>query len=112
MVVCHDSTAVQFAVLFGKPAIFVTTDELKITYEGSSIATMAAELGKSPINLDRGDLQAMDWPMELDIDAGKYSEYRRKYIKTDGSPEMPLWEIVIDHVESAGRSGTISPAPL
>jgi hypothetical protein len=103
VVVCHDSTAVQFAVLFGKPTIFVTTDELMITQEGTAIATMAAELGKSPINLDREDLRKVDWRTELHIDAEKYAKYRRRYIKADGSPEMPLWEIVIDHVESAAK---------
>jgi hypothetical protein len=100
VVVCHDSTAVQFAVLYGKPVIFVTTDELMITYEGQSIAKVAAELGKSPVNLDRADLQAVDWRKEMQVDAAIYKAYIRKYIKTAGSPELPLWDIVINHVES------------
>jgi hypothetical protein len=103
VVVCHDSTAIQFGVLFGKPLIFVTTDELLLAYEGRSIAKVASELGKSPINLDRADLQDVDWQSELEVDGAKYARYRSKYIKADGSPEAPLWDIVIDHVEIANR---------
>jgi hypothetical protein len=101
VVVAHDSTAIQFAVLFGKPMIFVTTDELVRSYEGRSIAKVASEFGKAPINLDRRDLQAVDWQKELFVDSRKYADYRSKYIKMNGSPEMPLWDIVINHIEIA-----------
>jgi len=100
-VICHDSTAIQYAVLFGKPVIFVTTDELSRAYEGTSIEKVAAELGKKPINLDREDLRTVDWRNELKIDFDKYAKYRSKYIKADGSPDLPLWTIVIDYVDPA-----------
>jgi hypothetical protein len=100
-VVCHDSTAIQFGVLFTKPLIFITTDELMLSYEGRSIAKVASEFGKSPVNLDRPDLPTVNWHKELSVDPRKYADYRNRYIKTDGSPEMPLWDIVIDHIEIA-----------
>jgi hypothetical protein len=101
VVVGHDSTALQFAVLFGKPIIFVTTDELtRSSYEGGLITNMAAELGKIPINLD-GDLSTVDWPAQLHVDTVRYALYRSRFIKTDGSPELPLWQIVINHIERA-----------
>jgi hypothetical protein len=99
-VVCHDSTAIQYAVLFEKPAIFITTDELSRAYEGKSIERVAEELGKKPINLDRIDARTIDWRKELAIDRDKYASYRNKYIKIEGSPDRPLWTIVIDHVET------------
>ena len=98
-VVCHDSTAIQYAVLFSKPAIFLTTDELSRAYEGRSIEQAAAALGKKPINLDRVDPRTVDWREELRVDLEKYASYRNKYVKTEGSPERPLWSIVIDQVE-------------
>jgi hypothetical protein len=111
VVVCHDSTAVQFAVLFGKPVIFVTTDELMNTYEGRSIAKIAAELGKSPVNLDSTDLLSVDWKKEMQVDAATYERYRRKYIKTAGSPEIPLWDIVINHIEAVNSDeANVNPA--
>jgi hypothetical protein len=99
VVVCHDSTAVQFAVLFQKPVIFVTTDELLPCYEGRSIVKVAAELGKVPINLDDRNLSSVDWRGQLDVDVRKYASYRSRYIKTDGSPEAPVWTIVINQIE-------------
>ncbi|MGB6308774.1 MAG: hypothetical protein WBF89_13380 [Steroidobacteraceae bacterium] len=103
-VICHDSTAIQYAVLFGKPAIFLTTDELSRAYEGASIEKVAAELGKRPINLDRVDPRTVDWRDELKIDLDKYAKYRNKYIKVDGSPDLPLWTIVIDYVDRAATN--------
>ncbi len=95
--ICHNSTAVQFAVLFGKPIIFVTTDELQASPARESIDRFAHSLGQNSVNLD-GDLTHMDWPAQLRYNPGKYDEYRRRYIKMDGSPEHPHWKIVIDHL--------------
>jgi hypothetical protein len=103
-VVCHDSTAIQFAVLFAKPMIFVTTEQLDRVYEGRSIAAVAAQFGKVPVNLDRGDLQAVDWHAEMQIDAARYADYRKRYIKMSASPDRPLWEIVIEQLGHAGGS--------
>jgi len=72
-----------------------------LSYEGRSIAKVASEFGKSPVNLDRPDLRTVDWRKEVSVDPRKYADYRNKYVKTDGSPEMPLWDIVIDHIEIA-----------
>lgn len=97
-VVCHFSTAIQLAVLFRKPVIFVTTDELASSAAGKYVESFASSLGKSVINLD-AELSSVEWEKELIIDSQKYDEYRKMYIKTDGSPEIPHWDIVIDHME-------------
>jgi hypothetical protein len=102
VVIGHDSTALQFAILFGKPLIFVTTDELDATFGGESIALYAAALGKSVINADT-DLDVVDWKGQLKVDAAKYADYRSKYIKMNESPEAPLWQIVIDRIEGDAR---------
>ena len=98
IVVGHCSAAIQLAVLFGKPVVFVTTDELASSPGGEFICRFASALGKAVINLD-GELSSVNWEQELTIDWAKYAEYRNQYIKIDGSPEVPLWEIVIDHIE-------------
>jgi hypothetical protein len=108
-VVCHYSTAIQFAVLFRKPIIFVTTDQLSCSPAKGFIEGFASALGKSVINLD-GHLDGVDWHRELSLDATKYAEYRNDYIKMDGSPEIPHWDIVIDHIaNAAGRAAAGSP---
>jgi hypothetical protein len=105
VVVCHDSTAIHLAVLFAKPIIFVTTNDLIPAREGRSIALTAAELGKTAINLD-GDLSAVDWRGETCVDREKYAEFKRKYIKMAGTPERCMWDVVIDHIERATNSAS------
>jgi hypothetical protein len=107
-VVCHFTTAMQFAVLFRKPVIFVTTDELISSAAEKHIEEFASSLGKSVINLD-GELGSVDWRKQLHIDAQKYDEYKNKYVKTNGSPEIPHWDIVIDHLEKV--CGRLSADP-
>ena len=97
-VVGHYSTALQIAVLFKKPLIFLTTDELKKSIVGPQIEIMATMLGKQAINLD-AELDHLEWEKELVVDVKKYGTYRQEYIKTDGSPELSSWDIVIDHIE-------------
>lgn len=101
LVLCHYSTAAQFAVLFRKPVVFVTTDELASSAAGEYVPEFAAALGKSIVNLD-GDLESVDWQKELRVDEQRYDAYRNEYIKMDGSPELPYWDIVINHIEKAG----------
>jgi hypothetical protein len=98
-VVCHYTTAIQFAVLFRKPVLFVTTDELYASAGRKYVDYFAGVMGKPVINLN-GNLDAIDWRAQLDTDFSRYDQYRREYIKTDGSPEKPFWQIVIDHMES------------
>lgn len=98
VVVGHTSTALQFAVLFKKPIIFVTTNELAVSSLGPYVEKFAALLGKALINLN-DDLEGIDWQTELRVDEAKYDAYRNTYIKVEGSPDTPLWEIVITSVE-------------
>jgi hypothetical protein len=98
VVVCHGSTAVQLAVLFEKPVIFLTTDQLRCTEQGREIAAMATQLGQRVINID-GDLRGVDWEKQLRFDKASYAAYRNAFIKMDGSPEIPLWNLVIDYVD-------------
>lgn len=107
VVVGHYSAAIQLAVLFGKPIIFLTTDELMRSPIGPLIVKFAAELGKTVINLD-SDLDAVNWRIELSIDAQKYAEYNHRYIKMNGSPDVPHWDIVIDHISR--KQGLAPPA--
>jgi hypothetical protein len=104
VVVGHDSTAVQMAVLFQKPVIFVTTNQINRTYfDGSfkkeSLAHFASELGKAVINLDE-DLDQIDWRKELVVNQEKYTGYREKYIKMSGTPDRCSWDIVIDVIDA------------
>ena len=83
-----------------KPIILVTTDELYNNYEERMIIdTYALLLGKDVINLNRIPSN-FNWESQLDVDETKYQNYIETYVKQHGTPEKPLWEIVIDQIET------------
>jgi hypothetical protein len=103
-VITHMSTAVDFAVLFNKPLLFVTTAGLQRSpWFGRAIDTMATWLGKTPIDMDD---PRTDWEHELTIDQAAYTRYRQAFIKKSDSPDKPGWQIVADFLKtfSVGQS--------
>ncbi|MEQ9363545.1 MAG: hypothetical protein RIF32_04840 [Leptospirales bacterium] len=101
----HCSTALYYAVLFHKPAIFFTTDQLESMGDyGPYTRTMAKQLGKTPINLDRVPLDNIDWEAERAIDEGKYAAFKNYYIKRPGTPELPSWDIIWNAIHDAKES--------
>jgi len=103
-IIAHDSTSIQMAVLYKKPIIFVTTNELNQTYMDSSykkdaIQNFAEELGCIPINLDSVNLDKINWESYLNINEKLYTRYIRNYIKTAESPNLKLWDIVASKID-------------
>lgn len=92
------STAINFAVLYRKPIIFLTMNELTKNYYGALITAFAAEFNKKPININQ-DL-ATDIKNELLINEDSYNRYISNYIKTPNSPEKPFWDIVANQILS------------
>ncbi len=99
VVVSHGSTSLQWAIIMRKPIILVTTDEMcKSTFNQTTDA-FAFALGIDVINLNRIP-KNFDWKSQLFVDDTKYQNYVETYIKQPGSPEKPVWEIVIDRIET------------
>lgn len=95
----HYSTAINFAVLFNKPAIFITMDKLQQNPPDRTwIETMASSLGKGIININ--NLTSINWDEELKINEEAYRQYRNFYIKKDGSAELPIWQIFADRLKN------------
>jgi hypothetical protein len=98
VVILHASTAVNFAILFEKPILFITDHNYEKYPLGPYIEAIAEELGKKPIYLDEPLL--IDWKKELTVDSTVYHSYRHSYIKMDGSPDLPVWEIFSRFLQS------------
>jgi len=97
--IAHASTAINLAVLFNKPVLFVTTDRIQESaFTGHHITAMSTWLGKSPVNLDQP--LKIDWRKELTIDENAYARYRESYIKRSNSPEKACWQIVADYLKA------------
>lgn len=106
-VLLHNSTSINFAVLYKKPMIFLTADKIEGSrIEDPSIKWLASFFGKKAHNLDESP--DIDLGQELCIDENAYSLYKNNYIKKDGSEEKPFWQIVADRFrqwESACPAG-------
>jgi hypothetical protein len=96
--IAHSSTSINYAVLFNKPIIFITTDDLTKSPQGPMIETMPRHFNKKAINLN-GDF-AFDWEDELKIDERAYASYKEAYIKRSISADLPFWQIFSDEVKS------------
>lgn len=98
-VLMHYSTSINFAVLFNKPVIFFTTDELEDSIiDAKYVRAFSSALGKRFINIDN-DYET-DWIEELMVNKKIYSIYKERYIKKRGTEEKPFWQIVADEIKN------------
>jgi len=98
LVLMHYSTSLNFAVLYNKPVIFFTTDQMeRFNMDANYIRSYSSELNKNFINIS-GNYK-IDWQEELKIDDKSYDDYREKYIKRRNTKEKYFWEIVVDEVK-------------
>jgi hypothetical protein len=101
-VIAHMSTSINFAVLYNKPILFITTDNLQkqksgIFIPGLYIPAVAAELEKTPINLDH--MSVLNLNEEMEVNDKAYLRYRERYIKKEGTPEKPTWDIFYSYLQ-------------
>lgn len=96
VVLCHQSTSVSFAVLWRKPLVFLTTNELMASFIGPRITLLSAILRAPLVNIDKKD-HARNMPCKVDEEA--YAKYVCEYIKKPGSPDLPLWQIFSEYVK-------------
>ena len=102
LVIAHMSTSVNFAVLYRKPIVFITSDKLKKMNSGKNITglyiqTMAGLFGKEPVNVDH--LEEFSMADLMNIDDEVYTKYILDYIKKPGTPEKPIWDIFSSYLQ-------------
>lgn len=97
LVLSHASRAINFAIMFRKPFLVLTCDDLERSEHGPGIVNFATWFGKKPINVDRETERDLD--QECSVDERKYREYFIDYIKIPGTPEKPYWDVVADKIE-------------
>lgn len=102
-IITHNSTAVGFAVLYNKPVIFITTNELEqnINDEGNSIKTISGWLNKTPINIDKQF--TIDWHKELSVNKDVYANFKHCFIKKNGTPEINSWQILSNRLKTLNQ---------
>jgi hypothetical protein len=101
-VLSHDSNAINYAILFKKPIIFLTSQKIEKTSNGENINTIAAALGKNVIYID--SLSDLDLNNELTYDEQLYDKYIREYIK-NSDENIPCWQIFANYIKKHYNEG-------
>ena len=98
-VLLHSSTALSYAILFKKPAIFLTSDTLKKSWIGPRIDKFAKIINAQVFNMNSDLNKSLDIQNLLIIDESKYKNYFDQYLKAPNSPDIPLWEIFTKYIK-------------
>jgi hypothetical protein len=97
LVILHDSTAINFSVLYKKPMIFITMDRFEKTEGGCYISKFASYFKKKSINISRN--AGIDLERELFVYEEGYAKYKHDFIKTEGTEETPFWQVVANKIK-------------
>ena len=100
IVLLHASTSMSFAVLFRKPAIFLTSNELDQSWIGPTIKDFAKLMNSQIINISDELNKPLDIERLSKIDEAKYKYYLDEYIKMPNSPDLPLWKIFTNYISN------------
>lgn len=95
LVFAHASTAISFAVLWRRPLVFVTSEEIARSWYQPWIEAPCAVLRAPLINLDAGTRPST---AAASLNAAAYEQYQVTYIKSARSPEKSLWDIFVEGV--------------
>ena len=85
----HFSTAVSYCVLFKKPVLFVTNNEINEKRSGHQIRTLGNVLGSKTINLSYRFKK-----LDLKTDLTKYERFKDYYLKYPNSEDMNSMQIL------------------
>ncbi|MBF0489175.1 MAG: hypothetical protein HQL15_00970 [Candidatus Omnitrophica bacterium] len=92
------TTAISFAVIYEKPIILLTSDANIAEGQGPYMNKLKQLLKKEIINIDRPE----DYEKcEIEIDKKSYDNFCSSYIKVPGSPDLLIWDIMIDAIEKS-----------
>jgi hypothetical protein len=98
IVMAHTSTAVSFAVLYAKPIIFLTNNQIGKSWIGQIIKSKSKLLGSDLINIDKYPLKNID-AKRHSYNRKKYNSYINLYIKKEDSNNNPMWKIFSEYLD-------------
>lgn len=83
-VLTHYSTAMNFAIIYKKPIVFITNNDLEKSDMNFYIQEFSALLNQTYINISSSKNLSLD----IKIDSNKYNDYKEKYIKNNNIEEF------------------------
>jgi hypothetical protein len=94
LVFAHASTAISFSVLWKKPTIFITDNDLIASWYYADIESAKNLLNSKKVNIDNQeeiDATLKNWDK---FSLVSYEDYQNTYIKSKGSSNEYLWDIL------------------
>jgi len=101
LVLCHASTAVSFAVLFRKPLMFITTDEIERSPFRKVIARMSSRFAARRVNADRFAPAELVVPA---VDESRYQAYEQAHLRAPDAVDGSPWHVL--HTLAAQRQSS------
>lgn len=89
----HASTSINYAVLYEKPIVFLTMEEIKKSNVQSTLLAMAEELEAKVIDVDN---LPINYIVNTEVDKILYEKYIYKYIKDSNTKSINNWEILYE----------------
>jgi hypothetical protein len=97
LVIGHFSMGIYLAVLFKKPILFFTTDDLTNIYSNHHINAFSNALDQTPINIS--DQAYNIWNEDIfSINENCYNNFIKNYIKIDEKFHGKYWDNVIEEI--------------
>jgi len=93
--IMHYSTAINLALLFRKPIIFITSNQLNSLSIGKKIESISNKLSISLININEIK-NKQEIPQ---INNRLYDAYINDFIKINGTKDLLFWQQVADYVK-------------
>lgn len=97
LVISHHSNSVSYAVLYEKPIIFITSDQINALYERTyaCYAEKFSHFLKAPLmNIDHDDLSMLD-QSHLKIDKEAYRNYKYEYLVSKSNEHRTNTDILV-----------------
>ena len=99
--ITHTSNAIQFALLYKKPLLIISTNELEQNQDTavySDLLALSKSLNKSILNIDRfSELQLLK---EMKVKNQIYNTYINNYIKEIGSKNLNTFFYLLNYLNS------------
>jgi len=94
LVLLHASTSVNFAILYEKPLVYLTSKSYSFDFK-EKIKLRASSLNLTPITLPLNEKIILDYSVDID----QYNFYLSNYIKYPGSDYELFWDTVCNYLD-------------
>ena len=99
-VLTHMSTAVNFAILYKKPIIFINSNNYSF-YLKNSIKNLSRSVEGKYINITKNLPSNYS---KISVNEKLYKIYKEKFIKEPNTPDKFIWDIFCDYLDKVNNS--------